>query len=241
MSGEEETKASTQEQNELADVRRELAEVKSALAEVKGMVAMLVEHFGLAYAQQASDLLEPSPSWHWSVYYCCSWQALMRTLHCVTKAWRFKFDSNFGALAAEPVSLDRLTFPSTPVKHWQVLRLTLSKRCLPHKIPFMSAMKALFKVVAAEASHAPEKWPAAGTVTTTWADSGLSAKQDRKRAHVAPWTSCEMNELELLFGQEASSDDVHGSTNVSVTGCKARRPTLVGPQEVGTDRSTEKD
>ena len=123
----------------------------------------------------------------------------MQAMHCVMKAWRFKFDSNFGALAAESVSLEKLTFPSTPTQHWQVLRFALPNSCMPHKIPFMSAMKALFKVVATEVSHAPEKWLAAGTVTTTWADSGLIAKQDKKQERIEPWISCEMNELEILF------------------------------------------
>ena len=62
----------------------------------------------------------------------------------------------------------------------------------------MAAMKALIKAVAEEASV---------KVTTTWADSGLIAEQDKKREHIEPWSSCEMNELELIFEQEASSEE----------------------------------
>ena len=193
MSEEEEAK----EPRELFEVRKDLAEVKLALAEVKSMLAMLIEYLGLPNEQQGPDELADSPI-YWSVYYCCSWQELMRAMHCVMKAWRFKFDSNFGALAAEPVSLEKLTFPSTPTKHWQVLRFALPKSCLPYNVAFMGAMKALIKAVAEEASV---------KVTTTWADSGLIAAEDKNREHIEPWSSCEMNELELLFEQEASSDD----------------------------------
>ena len=122
MSEEEEAK----EPRELFEVRKDLAEVKLALAEVKGMLAMLIEYLGLP---KEPSLHNPI---YWSVYYCCSWQELMRAMHCVMKAWRFKFDSNFGALAAEPVSLEKLTFPSTPTKHWQVLRFALPQSCMPY-------------------------------------------------------------------------------------------------------------